>query len=114
MAARDAMTIVGKVINPKVKPPTKGADLGTSKKLRKIARPRSPKTIEGTAARLEEIAAKYQVSKGTYLDMIDFRLQLEQHYKDKLELLEQGVSVDEIKTAVWKDFGLNKENVFDD
>ena len=52
MAARDAMTIVGKVINPKVKPPTKGADLGKSKKLRKIARPRSPKTIEGTAARL--------------------------------------------------------------
>lgn len=69
---------------------------------------------DGTAVRLEELAARYQVSKGTYLDMIDFRLQLEQHYKDKLELLEQGVSVEEVKTAVWKDFGLDKENVFDE
>ena len=69
---------------------------------------------EGTSNKLEEIAAKYQVSKGTYLDMIDFRLELEQHYKEKVKLLEQGVSVAQIKTAVWKDFGLDKDNEFDD
>ena len=69
---------------------------------------------DGTSAKIEEIAQKYSQSKGTYLDSVDFRLELEAHYKQKLELLQQGVSVDEIKTAVWKDFGLDKENVFDD
>ena len=69
---------------------------------------------EGTAERIDVIAKKYPQSKGTYLDCVDFRLELEAHYKQKLELLQQGVSVDEIKTAVWKDFGLDKENVFDD
>ena len=69
---------------------------------------------EGTCDKLELIAKKYAVSKGTYLDMVDFRMELESHYKQKLEALEQGVPVSEIKTAVWKDFGLDKENVFDD
>ena len=69
---------------------------------------------EGTSRRLEDIAREYTMSKGTYLDMIDFRLELESHYKQKLKLLEQGVSVNEVKTAVWKDFGLDKENVFDE
>ena len=69
---------------------------------------------EGTAERIEVIAKKYPQSKGTYLDCVDFRLELEAHYKQKLELLQQGVSVDEIKTAVWKDFGLDEENVFDE
>ena len=33
-------------------PPTRGADLGISKKFRKIASPNNPKIIDGTAARL--------------------------------------------------------------
>lgn len=69
---------------------------------------------EGTCKRLELIAKQYQTAKGTYLGLIDFRLQLEEHYKEKLKLLDEGISVEEIKTAVWKDFGLDKENVFDE
>ena len=44
--------IVGKVIKDKTNPPTKGTDLGIPKKLIKTARPRSPKIIDGTAAKL--------------------------------------------------------------
>ena len=52
IAALDAITIVGKVMSAKVSPPTSGADLGRLKKLRNIANPKRPKTIDGTAARL--------------------------------------------------------------
>ena len=69
---------------------------------------------EGTCDLVEQIAKQYNSVKGTYLDMVDFRLQLETHYKEKLKLLNEGISVEEVKTAVWKDFGLDKENVFDE
>ena len=39
-------------MSAKVNPPTSGADLGSSKKFRKIANPSKPNTIDGTAARL--------------------------------------------------------------
>ena len=68
---------------------------------------------EGTCDMLEKVAKKYQTSKGTYLDLVDFRMQLETHYKEKLKLLDEGISVDEIKTAVWIDFGLEEENEFE-
>ena len=52
IADRAAITIVGRVITAKVSPPTSGADLGREKKFKNIAKPRSPKTIDGTAAKL--------------------------------------------------------------
>ena len=68
---------------------------------------------EGTCRRLEDIARKHQTSKGTHLDTIDFRLQLEDHYKEKLKIFNKGVSVTELNTAIWKVFGLDKENMFE-
>ena len=52
IADLDAITIVGNVIKPRVSPPTKEADRGSSKKFRKIANPSNPNTMEGTAAKL--------------------------------------------------------------
>jgi hypothetical protein len=46
------MMIVGRVIKVNTRPPTSGAERGRPKKFRKTARPSSPKTMEGTAARL--------------------------------------------------------------
>ena len=47
------MMMVGKVIKVSTNPPTMGADCGRCAKLMKIARPRIPNTMDGTAARLE-------------------------------------------------------------
>ena len=44
--------MVGSTSSASTRPPTKGAERGRPKKLRNIARPSRPKTIEGTAARL--------------------------------------------------------------
>ena len=52
MAALAVMMMVGNVISAKTKPPTKGAERGNPKKLRKTARPKRPKTMDGTAAKL--------------------------------------------------------------
>ena len=60
---------------------------------------------EGTVAQLEQFAVKYPYSKGSLLDLIDFRKELEVHYKKKTALLRQGVSPEEVRTAVWSDFG---------
>ena len=45
--------MVGIIIKASVSPATSGAERGMPKRLRKIARPKSPKMIEGTAARFE-------------------------------------------------------------
>ena len=50
--ARDAIIIVGNVINDKTSPPTNGVDLGRSKTFKSNAKPSNPKTIDGTAAKL--------------------------------------------------------------
>ena len=50
--ARLAMMIVGRVIRVSTRPPTREAERGRFMKLRKTARPSSPKTIDGIAARL--------------------------------------------------------------
>ena len=47
-----AIIIVGNVIRARTIPPTSGADLGRCITLRNIAKPSSPKIIDGTAARL--------------------------------------------------------------
>ena len=52
MDVLEAIIIVGSVINPKTRPPTKGADLGRPNVDRNTERPSRPKTIDGTAARL--------------------------------------------------------------
>ena len=52
-AARVAMMMVGRVISVSTSPPTIGEDCGRPAKLMNTARPRIPKTIEGTAARFE-------------------------------------------------------------
>ena len=59
---RVAIIIVGNVINAKTIPPTIGADLGKCIIFRKIANPRSPKIIEGTAARLLILTSKNSVN----------------------------------------------------
>ena len=59
---RVAIIIVGNVINAKTIPPTIGADLGKCMIFRKIANPRSPKIIEGTAARLLILTSKNSVN----------------------------------------------------
>ena len=46
------MIIVGSVIKDKVIPPTNDVDLGSPKTLRSIPKPKRPKTIDGTAAKL--------------------------------------------------------------
>ena len=62
-AARVAMMIVGSVISVSTRPPTIGADIGRCMKLMKKARPRMPKTIEGTAARFEMFTSITSVSQ---------------------------------------------------
>ena len=47
-----AMIIVGSVISANTIPPTIGADLGKFMRFKKIANPKRPKIIDGTAARL--------------------------------------------------------------
>ena len=42
---------------------------------------------DNTTAWLEKIAGHYRHSRGTYLDAIDFRLELEDFYKEKLSVL---------------------------
>src|SRR5690606_26411794 len=51
-AARLAIVTVGRVINVSTRPATTGAERGKPKKLIKIARPKRPNTMDGTAARL--------------------------------------------------------------
>ena len=51
-AARLAMMMVGRVMSVSTRPPTSGAERGRPKRLMNMARPSSPNTIEGTAARL--------------------------------------------------------------
>jgi hypothetical protein len=46
------MMMVGRVISVSTRPPTRGVERGTPKKLMKMARPSRPKMIDGTAARL--------------------------------------------------------------
>ena len=62
-AARVEMMIVGSVISVSTSPPTMGADCGSPAKLMKIARPRMPKTIDGTAARFEMLTSMRSVSR---------------------------------------------------
>ena len=50
--ALHGIIILGKVIKASVIPPTKEVDLGNSNTFKKIPRPKSPNTIEGTAAKL--------------------------------------------------------------
>ena len=50
--ALEEIITVGRVIRVKTNPPVKGIDLGRPKKFKNIARPRRPKIIDGTAARL--------------------------------------------------------------
>ncbi len=52
MEARAAMMITGSVISESTRPPTSGEERGSEAQLMKTARPSSPNTMEGTAARL--------------------------------------------------------------
>ena len=52
IAARDEIMMVGNVISASTTPPISGIERGMPKMPIKIARPRMPKTTDGTAARL--------------------------------------------------------------
>ena len=54
--------MVGSVISVRTSPPTMGADCGSPAKLMKIARPRMPNTIDGTAARFEMFTSMKSVN----------------------------------------------------
>jgi len=62
---------------------------------------------EGTALKLEHFAKQYPISKGTFVQLVSFRQQLQVHYKEKLKLLNSGISKSEIMAACWQDFGVN-------
>src|SRR5690606_5769587 len=63
MAARLEMMMVGSVIRVSTSPPTTGIERGTSKKLMKMARPKRPKMMEGTAARLLMLTSMRSVQR---------------------------------------------------
>ncbi len=61
----------------------------------------------GTAQLLENMARQYPASKGTYLDLVEFRLKLEDYYKKKLRLvLNEGYTQLECISKIFTDFGL--------
>lgn len=60
---------------------------------------------EGTISRLEKIAMNYPTIKGTHLDLVDFRLSLESHYKQLIDCLESGISAKECMEAIYTDEG---------
>ena len=50
---------------------------------------------EGTTEELEQNARQCTSIKGTYLDLIDFRISLETYFKELSKLLDQGINPEE-------------------
>ena len=70
---------------------------------------------ECTAQLLENMARQYPVSKGTYLDLVEFRMKLEDYYKKKRTLvLEQGYTQQECIANLYTDFGLKIKGTMDE
>ena len=65
---------------------------------------------DGTVAKLEKIAMQYPSIKGTPLDTVDFRLELEDYYKQLIKYLEKGMPPDEVMNAVESSWGMEIEN----
>ena len=65
---------------------------------------------DGTVAKLEKIAMQYPSIKGTPLDTVDFRLELEDYYKQLIKYLEKGIPPDEVMNAVESSWGMEIEN----
>jgi len=65
---------------------------------------------EGTVGKLEKIAMQYPTIKGTPLDTVDFRLELEEYYKQLVKYLEKGISPDEVMKTVESSWGLEIEH----
>jgi hydrogenase maturation factor HypF (carbamoyltransferase family) len=62
---------------------------------------------EGAAQMLENMARQYPISKGTYLDLVEFRMTLEDYYKKKLRLVrDEGYTQSECIANLYTDFGL--------
>jgi len=62
---------------------------------------------EGTVQLLENMARQYPISKGTYLDLVEFRMKLEDYYKKKKKLvLEQDYTQSKCISNIFTDFGL--------
>ena len=60
---------------------------------------------DGTTKKLELIARQYPSIKGTHLDLVDFRLELETYYKNLIQSLEQGSTAQECREAIYSDEG---------
>ena len=60
---------------------------------------------DGTTDKLELIARNYPSIKGTHLDLVDFRLELEAYYKQLIECLNQGISASECMETIYSDEG---------
>ena len=69
---------------------------------------------EGTVKELELIARQYPTIKGTHLDLVDFRLELETYYKKLIHCLNNGISPQECMESIYSNEGwginINKEN----
>ena len=65
---------------------------------------------DGTVAKLEKIAMQYPSIKGTPLDTIEFRLELEDYYKQLIKYLEKGMSPDDVMKAVESSWGKEIEH----
>jgi len=68
---------------------------------------------EGTSQLLESLARQHPIAKGTYLDLVEFRLILEDTYKKRLKRIQaEGcsqadcIAMPSIFTEVFTDFGL--------
>ncbi len=64
----------------------------------------------GTVERLEKTAMQYPTIKGTPLDTIEFRLELEDYYKQLIKYLEKGMSPDDVMKAVESSWGKEIEH----
>ena len=55
---------------------------------------------EGTTELLEKTASQTPTIKGTLLDLVDYRMSLEQYFKDLIDALDNGISPEEcMKTS---------------
>ena len=60
---------------------------------------------KGTTNKLEKIASQYPSIKGSYLDKVEFRLELETYYKKLIQALKSGMSHEDITKNVFTSDG---------
>jgi hypothetical protein len=60
---------------------------------------------KGTAEKLEIFASRNTTIKGTELDQVEYRLNLESFYKKKLKALQEGhIDSDKSRLNIWEEY----------